>query len=131
MSDENLEEVMRRGIDAINRMDAEAIVQMTDPEVDWNTELVGTPVYRGHEGIRQALRDVNKAWGAWHTEPIEVLGGESTAFLATHASARARATGISVEADLFYVAFFRAGKIVRFEGFTDRSRALEAAGLLE
>jgi ketosteroid isomerase-like protein len=128
---EEYEETMRRGVDAVNRMDVEAIVEMTDPQVEWRTELIGTPVYRGHEGVRQALRDVDRAWESWHTEATEVLAGDQTAFLGTHATARAKATGIPVEADLFYVAFFRGGKIVRFEGFNNRSQALEAAGLSE
>jgi ketosteroid isomerase-like protein len=130
MSEENVETVSR-GVEALNRRDAEAIVGMCDPDVEWKTELIGTPVYRGHEGIRQALRDIDRAWESWHTEPVELLAGDEMVFLATRAAARARDTGIPVEADLFYAVTFRDAKIVRCEGFSDRSKALEAAGLSE
>jgi ketosteroid isomerase-like protein len=131
MAQGNAEAILTR-FEAINRRDADAvaaIVAICDPEVEWRTELIGTPVYRGHEGVRQALHDVDRAWEFWHSEPTEVLESDDKVFLATHANARARETGIPVEADLFYVACFRGGKIIRFDGFTDRSRALEAAGL--
>jgi ketosteroid isomerase-like protein len=133
MSRENMERLLSR-IDAVNRRDAgaiAAIVDMCDPEVEWRTELIGTPVYRGHDGVPQALHDVDKAWEFWRTEPTKAVESDDKVFLATHATARARGTGIPVEADLFYVAYFRRGKIIRFDGFTDRSRALEAAGLSE
>jgi ketosteroid isomerase-like protein len=112
-------------------MDAAAVVEMSDSEVEWTTELIGTPVYRGHEGVRQAFRDVDRAWESWHTELVEILERGDTVFYGTRATARARATGITVEAELFYVAVFRQGKFVRFRGFTERSEALEAAGLSE
>jgi ketosteroid isomerase-like protein len=131
MSGENAEAIRTR-FDAMNRRDADALaalVEICDPEVEWRTELIGTPVYRGHEGIRQAFHDIDRAWEFWRSELIEALERDDKVFLATHATARARETGIPVEADLFYVTRFRRGKVVRFDGFTDRSRALEAAGL--
>jgi ketosteroid isomerase-like protein len=133
MSQENVEAIRTR-FDAVNRRDADAIaaiVGICDPEVEWRTELIGTPVYQGHDGIRQAFQDIDRAWEFWRSEPTEFLEHNDKVFFATLATARARETGIPVEADLFYVASFRGGKIIRFDGFTDRSRALEAAGLSE
>jgi ketosteroid isomerase-like protein len=133
MSEENAQTILAH-FEAMNRRDADAtaaIVDMCDPEVEWRTELIGTPVYRGHDGIRQALQDIDLAWEFWRSEPTEILEGNDKVFFATHATARARGTGIPVEADLYYVAHFRRDKVIRFDGFRDRSKALEAAGLPE
>ena len=129
MSKDNAENAIRRCSGALNRMDPDAVMDVIDPEIEWRTELIGTPVYRGHDGVRQALHDIQRAWDGWRTEVIEIEAGERAAFLGTRAAARARATGIEVEAELFYAVFFRDGKVIRVEGFTDREAALAAAGL--
>ena len=130
MSEENVE-ALRSAVDAINRGDIEAALELVDPDIEWQTELIGTPVYRGHEGARQGFRDVMTAWESWQMEPIEFLEGDDHVFMAVHVNARGRTTGATVEARVFYVLDFRHGKVVRFQGFTQRSQALEAAGLSE
>jgi ketosteroid isomerase-like protein len=130
MSQENVEAVLR-GLDAMNRRDAQAAIAIVDPEFEWTPELFGTPTYRGHEGIRRAFRDIEVAWESFRTEPIETRDCGDRVFVAARATGRGRTTGAPVTATVFYVATFRDGRPLRLEGFTDRTQALEAAGLRE
>jgi hypothetical protein len=60
MSEENVES-FKRGIEAGNRRDIEALLAELDPDVEWHAALPmvgGDAVYRGHEGIREWLGDV-------------------------------------------------------------------------
>ena len=51
MSDENVA-VVYRAERAFNEGDVEALVSLTHPDIEWETGLIGTPTYRGHDGIR-------------------------------------------------------------------------------
>ena len=63
MSQENVE-VFKRAFDAdVDRGDAEGLVSELDPEVDWHGAILMAmggkqTVYRGHEGVREWLRDL-------------------------------------------------------------------------
>jgi ketosteroid isomerase-like protein len=130
MSQENVE-ALRRGIAAFNRGEFEVFVETADPEIRVTTELIGTPKYRGREGVRQMLRDMAAAWESWKMEPVEFVERGDKVLMGIHATARGRTSGASVEARHFYVVDFRHGKAVRLQGFSERSEALEAAGLEE
>src|SRR6478735_4012758 len=66
MSQENVEAV-RRAIDAMNRLDVEALLLLVDPGVEWHMTiqaLLGgeAAVYHGHEGVREYFRDMDEAF---------------------------------------------------------------------
>jgi ketosteroid isomerase-like protein len=76
MSEENVD-AFKRGIDAYNRQDIEALLEGVDPDVEWLpailTGLEGeATVYRGHEGLREGLRDLYEALGETHLEYPEI-----------------------------------------------------------
>jgi hypothetical protein len=61
MSRENVE-AFKRAAKAGNRRDFEAMLEEFDPEVEWHPGLAAllggeTTVYRGHEGVRELVRD--------------------------------------------------------------------------
>ena len=63
MSEENVE-IVRRLYAAVARRDAETVLSIYHPEVEWDhtqnegvAGLMGTSVWHGHEGIRQWSRD--------------------------------------------------------------------------
>src|SRR5215207_3387831 len=62
-----VEELARRFIDGFNRRDAEALVALSHPRIEFlPTILVGQrAVYHGHEGLRRWVEDLN-ASGAAH-----------------------------------------------------------------
>src|SRR5512132_690262 len=65
MSQENVE-AFKRAIEAYNRRDAEALLDELDNEIEWRPVLPvvlggDETVYRGHDGVRQLLRDLDEA----------------------------------------------------------------------
>jgi len=131
MSEQNVQIV--RGCDeAFNRGDVEAVLVVTDPDVEFiprRAPIQG--VYHGHQGIREFFADNAENFDLFevHTEETQDLGDRVLAF----GTVRIRGTesGVEVSVPLAAVVTFRDGKIVRLEDFGERSRALEAAGLAE
>src|SRR5436190_17119303 len=66
MSQENVE-AFRRGIEAINSQDVQALLPLLDPAIEWHMAiqaLVGgeAAVYHGHDGVREYFRDMDGAF---------------------------------------------------------------------
>jgi hypothetical protein len=66
MSQENVE-AFKRAIEAANRQDVEGFLANCDPEVEWPRPAIlmslggEAKAYRGHESVREVLRDVFEA----------------------------------------------------------------------
>ena len=76
MSQENVE-AFKRGLEAGNRGDVETLLEELDPEVEWHSALHALlggeqTVFRGHDGVREMLRDLNEAFGEIHIEISEI-----------------------------------------------------------
>jgi ketosteroid isomerase-like protein len=138
MSQENVE-IARQVAEAFNRAYAEGstdLYELLDPDVEWvpiKAVLEGTGGYRGHEGVRQWIEELRRDWVAFETRPEQFrdLGDSGVLALGTwHAKGR----GGDVLLDVPQAAWllqYRNGKVVRMQSFTERKKALEAAGLSE
>ena len=132
MSQENVE-VLRLVYEAWNRRPDE-ILPFLDPEVESSPGLLPPGEEReflGREGVREWIRSVTDAWVATRVEPKERIEISNDRFLAIDLWHFHGRDGIEVEEELPTIFTFRNGLIVRIDGFTDRTQALEAAGLLE
>ena len=135
MSKENVE-VFKRAFDAINRRDADALVSELDPEVEWHSAILMAmggkqTVYRGHEGVREWLRDLYETLSEFHADYPEIrdLGDRTVAIGSVRA--RGRASQAVIESPHGTVTEFKSGKGVRIRTYLDPKEALEAAGLSE
>src|SRR3954454_5902128 len=135
MSQENVE-AFKRGLEAGNRGDVEALLEELDPEVEWHSALHALmggeqTVFRGHDGVREMLRDLNEAFGEIHIEISEIrdLGDQLVAIGRTRA--RGKASGVETETPLALVSEFKNGKTIFMRGYLDPKEALQAVGLLE
>ena len=119
-------EVLRRYVDALNRRDLPAMLELLDPDVELITRR---GVRRGHDDVR-----------AWVGEPYAELDVErmiDRIHVAGHlvvASGRIRhlwreSGEIGDEAELAVLAQVEGGRIVRAQIFDDEASALAAAGL--
>ena len=66
MSQENVE-IVRRVSDAYNRRDVGAMLDELHPEIEWHPWLQiqfggGATVYRGHQGVRKGIRELEEAF---------------------------------------------------------------------
>jgi ketosteroid isomerase-like protein len=137
MSQENVE-IARKAFEAFNRTFNEGapdLYELLDPEIDWvpmTAALEGTS-YRGHDGVREWIRNMKREWTSYETKPerFRDLGELGVLALGTW---RARGRRGDVLLDIPQAAWllqFREGKIHRVQTFTERKKALEAAGLRE
>jgi ketosteroid isomerase-like protein len=132
MTQENVER-LRHSYEAFNRTQ--------EPELDlWATDVVyiqtadvsaGETVYRGREGVAQAIGELTDAFEGLRIEPEEFfdLGDRVLAFVRLRG--RARQSGVAVDACFGHVATFRGSEIVRWQAFARREEALEAARMGE
>jgi len=135
MSQENVES-FKRGVEAYNRRDAQGLIEELDPTVEWHPALLvmlgGEPsVYRGHEGVRELLRDTDETLAEIHVEFSEIRDPGDQIVAIGHIHTRGKASGAVTESPLGYVADFRDGKVTRIRRYLDPEEALEATGLSE
>ena len=135
MSQENVE-AAERAVDAFNRRDIDAYLEEIDPEVEYHVALQGMPggapeVYRGHDGVREQLRDLYESFSEFHLEISEIrdLGEQVVAI--GQLRARGKESEAEVKSPIGYVVEFKNGKMIRLDDYFDPEEALEAAGLSE
>ena len=135
MSQENVE-AFKRAIDAYNRRDIDAFLEGIDPEVELHGALQAlleseATVYRGHEGVRQWVRDIDEAVADIRLDLPEIrdLGDRIVAI--GRLRARGKASGAETESPFGCVVEWKNGKATRVLSFLDPKEALEAAGLSE
>jgi ketosteroid isomerase-like protein len=91
--------------------------------------LEGT-VYRGWEGFRAFLEDVDAAWERFRIETEEFRDLGDTVLVLGRVLADAR-DGMTLETGAGWVCGMEQGKIAHFQSFLTSAEALEAAGLSE
>ena len=135
MSQENVEAV-QRAVGAYNRRDVEALVAEAHPDIEWHPAILirlsgKETAYRGHEGIRQLMKDIDETLAEIHVEFSEFRDLGDRVLAMGRIKTRGKASGVDTEAPVGYVADFRDGKFVRVRTYLDPAEALEAAGLSE
>ena len=137
MSQESVE-LARRTFEAFNRTYAEGtddLYALLDPDIEWIpvTGILEGRSYHGHEGVRQWIEDMKRDWEAFEPRPEDFrdLGDDRVLALG---SWHARGRGGNVPLDFpqaAWLARYREGRLVRMQSFTERKKALVAAGLSE
>jgi ketosteroid isomerase-like protein len=132
MSEENVE-VVRRGIEALNRRDVPAARALwrSDAEIDWSRSkgpLKG--VYRGRGEIANFQNEFWSTFGKVEVEAHGFTQAGSDVVVPNTAYLRGR-EGIEVIARSTFVFTVENGQITRLRMFQERAEALEAVGLRE
>ena len=122
MSQENIE-VVRRFL----LLEVEEALTYADPDIVWNPAEESAT--QGHDAVRASLVRWKSEWDRYEMLPEEFEETGDRVVVAVSFRARGRARGIEVDARLYDVYTLRDGKIIRMDQFTQRSEALQAAGL--
>ena len=133
MSQENVE-LARAVLDTLGTRDAERLIALSDPEVEWHSffALSEGGVYRGHDGTRRYMSDLADAWEIRAAEVDDALGVGDIALLVGRIHYRGRGSGVeSASPAVGWMLKFRDGKVLRFRAFSEPEQALEAVGLEE
>jgi ketosteroid isomerase-like protein len=135
MSQENVE-ALKRGFAAVSRLDGESMLKELDPEIEFRPRfqvMLGgkAAVYWGHDGVREAFRDLYGAldWIKPEIQEVRDLGDRIVAL--GRLSVRGKESGAEAESSAGWVVDLKNGKAVRVAEYLDRQEALEAAGLSE
>jgi ketosteroid isomerase-like protein len=128
MSRENVE-IVRQAFEAYTSEGAEAARGLLHPEIVWNA--ADEAPSHGPEEVTAYMGRWEAEWEELRTVAEEFVDAGDRVVVTVHFWGRGKASGIEVDARLYEVYAVRDGKIISMDEFTDRSRALEAAGLSE
>jgi ketosteroid isomerase-like protein len=105
-----------------------------DPAVELESPFssVNGEPYRGHEGVRQWMRDVDEQFSRWEVLVDDMRAVDDAVIAVGTVHARGRASGIDVDLPMAWVVDFGGdGRMTRARIFHDLEAALEAAGAAE
>lgn len=127
-SSNDLEEMLRRGMETFSRGDYEAALGFFHPdvEIDSSAAFVVHGPYRGIDGVREFYATIEHAFEEFRVEPQEIRVNGDRALVLAKTIARPRGsseTVVNEECDLWTI---RDGLAIRLEIFFDRFEA-EAA----
>jgi ketosteroid isomerase-like protein len=131
---ESTTELARALMAMLSRRDEEGLLAATHPEVEWHSffaELGKDGVYRGRDGTRAYMRDLNESWEIVRADIDDGIEVGDLALLTGRIHYRGRGSGIETETAAGWMLKFRDGKLLQFRAFRepDLAEALEAATL--
>jgi ketosteroid isomerase-like protein len=132
MSQENVEGI-ERAYEAMSRLDAEALVALCDPDVEFRSRIAEADdvTYRGHGGVRDYIASLADVFEWVRTEALDVVEESDRAVVCNRFCARGRYSGVEVEERFFQALRFRDGKVLWWGFYPSKAEALEAVGLSE
>ena len=126
MSRENVERI-KGGFEAHNRGDLDALEKLYDPEVVFETLLLGT--HHGNHAIRLIYAENQKTMDGYDVLPVELIdAGDKVVAVAQMVGAGSESR-IALDDQFAFVFTFRGERVIREQAFRNREEALEAAGL--
>ncbi len=128
-------ELGRRWLAAFQERDIEALIALVDPSIELHTlvmaEAGGVPVYRGHDGYRAWLRDLDEVWEDLQFELERYFDlGEHTLVVGVQRG-RGRQSGVPIEMPLTTVVRWREGRVVYSKSYLHLEDALRDLGVSE
>ncbi len=132
MSEETVE-VVRRGFDAWNRQDLEAVRECFSPdlEIDASDRVLNPDVYKGVDGFMRMRREIGEAWDEFRVEVEETFEAGEDVVVFARAVGRGRASEVEIDFRSAWLMTVRGERVTRARLYRDRTQALEAAGLSE
>jgi ketosteroid isomerase-like protein len=126
-------EAFKRAIEAYNRRNVEALLRELDTEIEWRPVLPvvlggDATVYRGHEGVRQLLRDLDEVLAERHLDFSEIREAGDQVVAIGSLRIRGKSSGALSESPFGCVAELKNGKLTRIQTYLDPSDALEHLG---
>ena len=129
MSEANLR-VARKGLDAWNRGDIEAMIELRTPDSAFVPAVaagVEGGSVTGPEEFRQFFAALDETWETFQIDWEELREVGDRVLIAGRVHAKGRGSGIELDQPMFSVIWFRDDKIARMQSFLDEEAALEAA----
>jgi ketosteroid isomerase-like protein len=131
-----LARVAGRGAAAVNRRDFDVLFLNLEPDIEYHPAGDQLPpgmdaISYGHDGYRKVWQQMIDSFEDFHAEPEEIFDLGDTLLATTQYKGHGSGSGVPVDVPLFQLFRLRRGLIYWQKDFSDRSEALEAAGLRE
>jgi ketosteroid isomerase-like protein len=91
----------------------------------------GATVYRGHQGVRKGVRELEEAFSEIQAEQTEIRDLGERVVAIGHHRGRGKESGAITESPLAWIVEFKGGKVIRVREYLDPQKALGAVGLSE
>lgn len=124
---EDYVDLVRKLWDAFERGGIDAVVEIADPDVEWEPYGGRGTVYRGHDGLRAFMQA--RAGRAEETDARLYSAFSKGNFVVARGEVRIRGPHGLTTSQPGWLYEFRDGKLVRFRGFPTQEAALRSAGL--
>jgi ketosteroid isomerase-like protein len=131
MSKENVE-VVRAAYSAFNARDVEGLLRVSAEDCEWQplrAQLEGI-VYRGHQGVRQFVSDMDADWESFRIDPLEFHDGQDRVAVIGRVRALGQ-SGVAIDSLAGFVFELQRGRIRRIISHSDPEAALAAVRLSE
>jgi ketosteroid isomerase-like protein len=132
LSRENLD-VVRRSFQAFNARDVNELVSLSTPDCEWlpfRAQLEGI-VYRGHDGIRRFVSDVDDDWQGYQIEPVEFHERGDRVAVVGQVRAVGRGSSVSIDSMAGFVFELHRARIARITSHSNSDAAVAALGPAE
>ncbi len=129
MSGQNVE-IVRRLYEAMNARDADAVTELAHPDVEWIPDSrVGEGPIRGRDNVIRFFAERAAMLDELRAETERCWGKDDRVLVFVRVTGRGHASGAEFEIRIGHLWTLRDGVVVRGEGYGDRGKALEAAGV--
>ena len=118
--------------DAVNRWDADAWIAVAHPDMTLSSSVlaqVEDATFRGHDGIRDYMRQLEEGLGRPRYEAEEVLESGDRVYGRMRVTASGPASGATLAIEVGLVATVRDGLIAAIDAFPDADEGLRAFGI--
>jgi ketosteroid isomerase-like protein len=121
---------------AANRRDFDLVLVGWDPGSEYRPSVDLLPpdleaVFHGHDGMRKLWRYWLDAFEDIRWDPEEILDCGDRFLVTAQQRGHGSGSGVAVSEPVFQLFKLRRGLVIRQEDFLDRSKALEAGGLVD
>ena len=130
MAQENVE-LVHQLVDAVAEQDLARLIQLTDPEVEFHSvfaQLREGGVYRGHDGIRQYMKDVAETAEILQATIDDTLAVGALVLAVGRLTYRGKGSQVETEAPVGYFLKVRRGRLLKLRAFQDPEQAIAAFG---
>jgi ketosteroid isomerase-like protein len=123
-------EIAKQAIDAFNRTDVDAFVELTTADFEWSPSMVAIEgeIFRGVEGIAAYFVSLSNAWKEFLIIPGTFREAGDVVVMLGALRGRGPNSDVTVDSSLGMAFDMRGRKIARIRGFLDHAEALRAAG---
>lgn len=121
-------ELVRRLWAAFERGGTEAVLEIADPDVEWQPYGGGGVVYRGHDGLRAYMEGRRES--GEETEARLYSAFAKGDYVVARGEVRIRGPQGIVTMQPGWLYEFRDGRLIRLSGYPTQEAALRAAGLV-